>query len=67
MSIQSEINRLKSAVSAAYSAAKGKGATLPSAQTADNLASCIGSIAASVSGSTLVLPFGTVTQSNLSL
>lgn len=67
MSIQSEITRLKNAVSATYTAASGKGAVMPSARTSDNLASCITSITASVSGTTLVLPFGSVSSSNLSL
>lgn len=44
MSVQSQIDRLKNAVSAAYTAAKSKGATMPSAQTAANLAAAVQSI-----------------------
>lgn len=44
MSIQSQIDRLKNAVSAAYTAAQNKGATMPSAQTAANLAATVQSI-----------------------
>lgn len=44
MSIQSQIDRLKNAVSAAYTAAQNKGATMPSTQTADNLAATVQSI-----------------------
>lgn len=44
MSIQSQIDRLKNAVSAAYTAAQSKGATMPSAQTAANLAAAVQSI-----------------------
>lgn len=44
MSIQSQIDRLKNAVGEAYTAAKKKGATMPSAQTAANLAATVQSI-----------------------
>lgn len=44
MSVQSEITRLKNAVAAAYVAAQGKGAIIPSSKVSDNLASCISSI-----------------------
>lgn len=44
MSIQSQIGRLKNAVSAAYTAAQSKGATMPSEQTAANLAAAVQSI-----------------------
>lgn len=44
MSVQTEIKRITSAVSAAYTAAKDKGATMPSSQTVDNLATAINSI-----------------------
>lgn len=44
MSVQSQIDRLKNAVSAAYTAAQKKGATMPSAQTAANLAAAVQSI-----------------------
>lgn len=44
MSVQSQIDRLKNAVSAAYTAAQNKGATMPSAQTAANLAAAVQSI-----------------------
>lgn len=67
MSIQSEINRLKGAVAAAYTAAAAKGATMPASQNADNLRACVSSIAASVSGTKLVLPFGSVSAGTLSL
>lgn len=44
MSISSEITRITDAISAAYTAASGKGATMPGTQNAANLAGCIGSI-----------------------
>lgn len=44
MSVQSQIDRLKNAVGEAYTAAKKKGATMPSAQTAANLAAAVQSI-----------------------
>lgn len=44
MSIQSQIDRLKNAVGEAYTAAKKKGATMPSEQTAANLAAAVQSI-----------------------
>ena len=46
MSVQTEINRITSAVSAAYTAAQSKGATMPSSQTVGNLATAINSISA---------------------
>lgn len=44
MSITSEINRIKGNIADAYTAADGKGATLPATQDSANLASCISSI-----------------------
>lgn len=44
MSITSEINRIKGNIADAYTAADGKGATLPVTQDSANLASCISSI-----------------------
>lgn len=44
MSIQSEINRIKSNVAAAYAAAQEKGASMPSSQNSANLAAAISSI-----------------------
>ena len=44
MSIQSEINKLRSNLANSYEAASLKGATLPSAQNFDNLASAISTI-----------------------
>ena len=67
MSVQSEINRLTANVAAAYSMAGQKGATMPSNQNSDNLASTIGSISATVSGTVLKLPFGEASDSVLTL
>lgn len=44
MSISSEITRITGAIADAYTAASGKGATMPGTQNAENLANCIGSI-----------------------
>lgn len=44
MSIQSEINRIKNNLAAAYTAASEKGATMPSQQNSANLASTISSV-----------------------
>ena len=44
MSIQSEINRINGNVAAAYAAAEGKGAEMPSSQNTDNLAQTVSSI-----------------------
>ena len=46
MSIQSQINRIKANVAAAYTAAQSKGATMPSSQNSANLAAAINSISA---------------------
>ena len=46
MSIQSQINRIKSNISSAYTAAQSKGATMPSQQNSANLAAAINSISA---------------------
>lgn len=46
MSIQSQINRIKSNISSAYTAAQSKGATMPSSQNSANLAATINSISA---------------------
>lgn len=48
MSIQSEINRIKSGVSAAYSAVQDKGGTLPDVQNSANLAAAVQSIPTSI-------------------
>lgn len=47
MSIQSEINRIKTNLADAYTAAQEKGATMPSQQNSENLASTISSVSAS--------------------
>ena len=44
MSIQSQINRIKTAVESAYTKLKSKGATLPTVQTVENLANCADTI-----------------------
>ena len=44
MSVQSEIERIKAAVAAAYTAASGKGGTVPASKTSANLADAIKSI-----------------------
>lgn len=44
MSIQSEVNRIKSAVNSAYTAVGNKGGTVPASKTVANLASAIDSI-----------------------
>lgn len=44
MTIASEITRINNNIAAAYTAASGKGATLPATENSDNLATCIGSI-----------------------
>lgn len=46
MSVQSQINRIKANVAAAYTAAQSKGATMPSQQNSANLAAAINSISA---------------------
>lgn len=44
MTIASEITRIKDNIANAYASASGKGATLPTVQNSENLASCIDSI-----------------------
>ena len=44
MSVQSQIDRIKTAVSTAYAILKTKGATLPTEQTVENLADCVDTI-----------------------
>lgn len=44
MSIQSQIDRIKTAVESAYAKLKSKGATLPTVQTVENLAECADTI-----------------------
>ena len=44
MTIASEITRINNNIAAAYTAASGKGATLPATENSANLATCIGSI-----------------------
>lgn len=46
MSVQSQINRIKANVAAAYTAAQSKGSTMPSQQNSANLAAAINSIRA---------------------
>lgn len=46
MTIASEITRINNNIADAYTAASGKGATLPATQNSANLATCIGSISA---------------------
>ena len=50
MTIASEITRIQNNIAAAYTAASGKGATLPATENSDNLATCIGSIPSGGSG-----------------
>ena len=59
MSIASEITRINNNIAAAYTAANGKGATLPVTQNSANLATCIGSIQ---TGSTPTLVTKNITQ-----
>lgn len=54
MSIASEITRINNNIAAAYTAASGKGATLPATEDSANLATCIGSIPAG--GNTRAFP-----------
>lgn len=44
MSVQSQINRIKTAVELAYTKLKSKGAILPTSQTVENLADCADTI-----------------------
>jgi hypothetical protein len=44
MSVQSEINRIKTNISNAYASLENKGVALPSEHTSDNLASTIDSL-----------------------
>lgn len=64
MSIQSQINRIKANVAAAYTAAQSKGATMPSSQNSANLAATISSITA---GTGIVTFKGTWNESNNSI
>ena len=61
MSIQSEINRLKQAVSDAFTAIGNKGGTVPSSKVSGNLATAINSIPA---GSSVQSKKGTFTTNN---
>ena len=54
MSIASEITRIQNNIADAYTAASGKGATIPATQNSANLASTIGTISAGGSGEFLV-------------
>lgn len=54
MSVQSEINRIKTAVGAAYDAISDKGGTVPSSETVAGLAASVASIPASGSASVAV-------------
>lgn len=51
MTIASEITRIEGNISAAYSAADAKGATMPATENSDNLATCIASIPSGGGGS----------------
>lgn len=51
MTIASEITKLNTNLTAAYTAVSGKGGTLPQAQNFDNLATCIGTITGGGGGS----------------
>ena len=51
MTIASEITRIQTNIANAYTAASGKGATLPATENSDNLATCIASIPAGGGGS----------------
>jgi hypothetical protein len=51
MTIASEIQRIEGNISAAYSAADAKGATIPATENSDNLATCIASIPSGGGGS----------------
>ena len=44
MSVQSEINRIKTAIASAYSSVSAKGGTVPPTKTAANLPNAISSI-----------------------
>lgn len=59
MSIQSQINRIKSNISSAYTAAQSKGATMPSSQNSANLAATINSISAAGDAADYVVETGT--------
>lgn len=48
MSIQSEIDRIITAVSAAYDAVESKGGTAPAAQTIESLATAVGTISTGI-------------------
>lgn len=52
MTIASEITRINTNIANAYTAASGKGATLPATQNSANLSTCIGSIPSGGSGTT---------------
>lgn len=54
MSIASEIQQLQSNLSDSYTACQNKGATIPSDQNFDNLATCIGTIQTGGGGTTLI-------------
>ena len=58
MSVASEINRIKSNITAAYNEAEAKGATMPATKNSDNLADTVASIP---TGSTPTLQSKTVT------
>jgi hypothetical protein len=51
MTIASEIQRIEGNISAAYTAADAKGATMPATENSDNLATCIASIPSGGGGS----------------
>lgn len=59
MSVQSEIDRITSAVSDAYTAAESKGATIPSTQTVSNLASTINTISTASTAADYITAQGT--------
>jgi hypothetical protein len=58
MDITSEIDRINNAVSAAYTAAQGKGATMPTTRNVASLASTINSISAATLNS--IYPVGSI-------
>ena len=59
MSVQSQIDRIDANITAAYSAAADKGATMPATQNSDNLAATISSIASAPAAADYVVEQGT--------
>lgn len=66
MSIESEINRIKTNISNAYTTLENKGATLPSTQDSSNLANCVGTVPTGITptGTIQISDNGTVDVTN---